>query len=469
MSKPILWIVIPCYNEEQVLPITAPMFLEKISGLAAQGLVSEKSRVLFVNDGSKDKTWELIQSFAAQDEHYIGISQSRNRGHQNAVLAGLMEAKYLDGAEVVYGVRSRRDTDTFFKRFTAEGFYHVMNALGADIVFNHADYRLISTRVLESFADYREVNIFLRGMVPLVGFRSEVVTYARHERLAGESHYPLSKMLALAFDGITSLSNKPIRIITGAGIVVSLVGFIGVIWAIVCAAMGSSVAGWASIVCIVCFMSGVQLVCLGVIGEYIGKIYMETKARPRYISTLLNPEPPVLVSCGGLEKPNLITIGWTGTICTQPSMVSISVRPERYSHHLIQESGQFAINLPTEALVRSVDWCGVKSGRDVDKFAACGLHSAPGSVLTDCPILEESPVNLECKVTQVIPLGSHDLFLAEVVACDVDESLLDESGKLCLEKAKLIVYSHGDYLALGRKLGTFGYSVRKKKPVRRKK
>ena len=337
MSKPVLWIVIPCYNEEQVLPITAPMFLEKIHSLTAQGLVSDKSRVLFVNDGSRDKTWELIQGFAAQDEHYIGISQSRNRGHQNAVLAGLMEAKsrcditisidcdgqddinamdgmvdayrdgcditisidcdgqddinamdemvkkYLDGAEVVYGVRSRRDTDTFFKRFTAEGFYHVMNALGADIVFNHADYRLISTRVLESFADYKEVNIFLRGMVPLVGFAHDVVTYERHERLAGESHYPLSKMLALAFDGITSLSNKPIRIITGAGIVVSLVSFIGVIWAIVCAAMGSSVAGWASTVCIVCFMGGVQLVCLGVIGEYIGKIYMETKARPRYI------------------------------------------------------------------------------------------------------------------------------------------------------------------------------------------
>ena len=311
MSKPVLWIVIPCYNEEQVLPITAPMFLEKIHSLTAQGLVSDKSRVLFVNDGSRDKTWELIQGFAAQDEHYIGISQSRNRGHQNAVLAGLMEAlhsdscditisidcdgqddinamdemvkKYLAGAEVVYGVRSRRDTDTFFKRFTAEGFYHVMNALGADIVFNHADYRLISTRVLESFADYKEVNIFLRGMVPLVGFPHDVVTYERHERLAGESHYPLSKMLALAFDGITSLSNKPIRIITGAGIVVSLVSFIGVIWAIVCAAMGSSVAGWASTVCIVCFMSGVQLVCLGVIGEYIGKIYMETKARPRYI------------------------------------------------------------------------------------------------------------------------------------------------------------------------------------------
>ena len=287
MSKPILWIVIPCYNEEQVLPITAPMFLQKIHDLTAAGLVSDQSRVLFVNDGSRDKTWELITGFAKEDEHFIGISQSRNRGHQNAVLAGLMEAlhsgscditisidcdgqddinamdemvrKYLEGAEVVYGVRSRRDTDTFFKRFTAEGFYHLMNALGADIVFNHADYRLISTRVLESFADYR------------------------HERLAGDSHYPLSKMLALAFDGITSLSNKPIRLITGAGIVVSLISFIGVIWAIVQAVRGSVVAGWASTVCIVCFMGGVQLICLGVIGEYIGKIYMETKARPRYI------------------------------------------------------------------------------------------------------------------------------------------------------------------------------------------
>ena len=292
MSKPILWIVIPCYNEEQVLPITAPMFLQKIHGLTAAGLVSDQSRVLFVNDGSRDKTWELITRFAKEDEHFIGISQSRNRGHQNAVLAGLMEAlhsgscditisidcdgqddinamdemvcKYLEGAEVVYGVRSRRDTDTFFKRFTAEGFYHLMNALGADIVFNHADYRLISTRVL-------------------VGFPSEVVTYERHERLAGDSHYPLSKMLALAFDGITSLSNKPIRLITGAGIVVSLISFIGVIWAIVQAVRGSVVAGWASTVCIVCFMGGVQLICLGVIGEYIGKIYMETKARPRYI------------------------------------------------------------------------------------------------------------------------------------------------------------------------------------------
>ena len=194
-----------------------------------------------------------------------------------------MIRKYLAGAEVVYGVRSRRDTDTFFKRFTAEGFYHLMNLLGADIVFNHADYRLISSRVLDSFADYREVNIFLRGMVPLVGFASDTVAYERHERLAGESHYPLSKMLALAFDGITSLSNKPIRLITGIGMLFSILSFIGVVWAFIGALMGSTVAGWASTVCIVCLMGGIQLVCLGVIGEYIGKIYMETKARPRYI------------------------------------------------------------------------------------------------------------------------------------------------------------------------------------------
>ena len=307
--SPVLYIVIPCYNEETVLPLTSGMFLKKIKDLAAAGKISDKSRILFVNDGSKDKTWDIIRSLAEADEHYRGVCLSRNRGHQNALLAGLMTAKDLadvtisidcdgqddinamdemvkkdlDGAEVVYGVRSRRDTDTFFKRFTAEGFYHVMNALGADIVFNHADYRLISTRVLESFADYREVNIFLRGMVPLVGYPSDTVYYERHERLAGESHYPLSKMLTLAFDGITSLSNKPIRLITGAGIVVSLISFIGVIWAIVQAVLGSAVAGWASTICIVCFMGGVQLVCLGVIGEYVGKIYMETKARPRYI------------------------------------------------------------------------------------------------------------------------------------------------------------------------------------------
>lgn len=306
---PVLYIVIPCYNEQEVLPITAPLFLQKITDLSAAGKISPDSRVLFVNDGSKDDTWKIICDLAARDPHYLGICQSRNRGHQNAVLAGLMEAKdrcditisidcdgqddinamdamvdaYRDGCEVVYGVRSKRDTDTFFKRFTAESFYKLLNAMGAEVLFNHADYRLMSARVLKEFANFKEVNLFLRGMVPLVGFKSTAVTYERHERIAGESHYPLSKMLGLAFDGITSLSVKPIRFITGFGVVVALVSFIGVIWALVEAALGATVSGWASTTCIICFVSGVQLICLGVIGEYIGKIYMETKARPRYI------------------------------------------------------------------------------------------------------------------------------------------------------------------------------------------
>ncbi|WP_370849554.1 glycosyltransferase family 2 protein [Gemmiger formicilis] len=308
-TDPILYIVIPCYNEQEVLPITAPMFLQKINDLAAAGKISPESRVLFVNDGSKDRTWEIICDLAACDPHYAGICQSRNRGHQNAVLAGLMEAKsrcditisidcdgqddinamdamvdaYRDGCDVVYGVRSKRETDTFFKRFTAESFYKILNAMGAEVVFNHADYRLMSARVLEEFARFREVNLFLRGMVPLVGFKSTCVTYERHERIAGESHYPLSKMLALAFDGITSLSIKPIRFITGFGVFVALVSFIGVLWAVIEAALGLTVSGWASMTSIICFVSGVQLICLGVIGEYIGKIYLESKHRPRYI------------------------------------------------------------------------------------------------------------------------------------------------------------------------------------------
>lgn len=308
-QTPVLYIVIPCYNEQEVLPITAPLFLQKINDLAAAGKISPDSRVLFVNDGSKDSTWQIICDLAKQDPHYLGICQSRNRGHQNAVLAGLMEAKdrcditisidcdgqddinamdamvdaYHDGCEVVYGVRSKRETDTFFKRFTAESFYKLLNAMGAEVVFNHADYRLMSARVLQEFANFKEVNLFLRGMVPLVGFKSTAVTYERHERIAGESHYPLSKMLSLAFDGITSLSVKPIRFITGFGVLVALISFIGVIWAMAEAAMGATVSGWASTTCIICFVSGVQLICLGVIGEYIGKIYMETKARPRYI------------------------------------------------------------------------------------------------------------------------------------------------------------------------------------------
>ena len=308
-ETPVLYIVIPCYNEEAVLPITAPMFLQKITDMAAAGKISPESRVLFVNDGSKDKTWQIITELANSDPHYIGISQSRNRGHQNAVLAGLMEAKdrcditisidcdgqddinamdamvdaYRDGCEIVYGVRSKRDTDTFFKRFTAEGFYKLLNAMGAEVVYNHADYRLMSARALQEFAKFKEVNLYLRGMVPLVGFKSTVVTYERHERIAGESHYPLSKMLGLAFDGITSLSVKPIRFITGFGVLVAGVSFLGVVWAIIEALLGATVSGWASTTCIICFVSGVQLICLGVIGEYIGKIYMETKRRPRYI------------------------------------------------------------------------------------------------------------------------------------------------------------------------------------------
>ena len=308
-QNPVLYIVIPCYNEQEVLPITAPLFLKKITDLAAAGKISGDSRVLFVNDGSKDATWDIIRGLANTDEHFLGICQSRNRGHQNAVLAGLMEAKdrcditisidcdgqddinamdgmvdaYRDGCDVVYGVRSKRDTDTFFKRFTAESFYKLLNAMGAEVVFNHADYRLMSARVLREFASFKEVNLFLRGMVPLVGFKSTSVTYERHERIAGESHYPLSKMLALAFDGITSLSVKPIRMITGFGVFVALISFLGVVWAVIQALLGHTVSGWASMTSIICFVSGVQLICLGVIGEYIGKIYMETKARPRYI------------------------------------------------------------------------------------------------------------------------------------------------------------------------------------------
>lgn len=317
LSKPILWMVIPCYNEQEVLPVTAPLFRGELQELADAGKISDKSRILFVNDGSKDRTWEIISDLAKADPHFIGISQSRNRGHQNAVLAGLMEAKdvcditisidcdgqddikamgamvdsYLAGAEVVYGVRSSRETDTFFKRFTAESFYKLLNKMGAEVVYNHADYRLISARVLDSFADFHEVNIFLRGMIPLVGYKSDKVYYVRAERMAGKSHYPLSKMMALAFDGITSLSVKPISIITGFGGVVSLVGFIGVIWAIIMAIIGKTVAGWASMVCIICFLGGIQMLSLGVIGQYVGKIYMEAKQRPRYIISERTWEP----------------------------------------------------------------------------------------------------------------------------------------------------------------------------------
>lgn len=309
MQTPVLYIVIPCYNEEAVLPITAPLFLEELTLLKTEKLISDDSRIMFVNDGSKDKTWEIITDLSKQDKSYVGVCLSRNRGHQNALLCGLMEAKeladitisidcdgqddikamtemvkeYHNGCEVVYGVRSKRDTDTFFKRFTAESFYRLLNSMGAEVVFNHADYRLVSSRVLKEFSNFKEVNIFLRGMIPMVGFKSTSVYYERHERIAGESHYPLRKMLALAFDGITSLSIKPIRIITGIGIFVSLLSFIFIIYTLIRYFTGNTVEGWASTSSIICFLCGVQILSLGIIGEYIGKIYLETKGRPRFI------------------------------------------------------------------------------------------------------------------------------------------------------------------------------------------
>ena len=309
MEKPVLYIVIPCYNEAKVLPITAPMFKEKIESLIYSGKIATDSRVLFVNDGSKDSTWDFIQSISSGEVLFEGLSLSRNRGHQNALLAGLMEVKnlcditisidcdgqddinamdqmvdeYLNGAEIVYGVRSRRDTDTFFKRFTAQSYYKLLNKMGGEIVYNHADYRLVSSRVLNEFANFKEVNIFLRGMFPLVGFKSTCVYYERHERIAGESHYPLSKMLVLAFDGITSLSIKPIRFITGMGMFFSLVSLVLIVYVLISFFHEKTVPGWSSSLISVCLIGGIQLISLGVIGEYVGKIYLETKHRPRYI------------------------------------------------------------------------------------------------------------------------------------------------------------------------------------------
>ena len=308
-GKPVLYIVIPCYNEQEVLPLTAPLFRQEIESLTAAGKIDPDSRILFVNDGSRDGTWGIIQDLSRKDPCFQGLCLSRNRGHQNALLCGLMEARnrcditisidcdgqddiramdsmvdeYLAGAEIVYGVRSSRETDTFFKRFTAQSFYKLLNWMGADTVYNHADYRLVSARVLKEFANFREVNIFLRGMFPLVGFKSTSVYYERNERLAGKSHYPLKKMLALAFDGITSLSVKPIRIITGVGVFISVISFLLILYALIAWISGRAVAGWASTLIAVALLGGIQLISLGVIGEYIGKIFLETKQRPRYI------------------------------------------------------------------------------------------------------------------------------------------------------------------------------------------
>ena len=308
-EKPILYIVVPCFNEEEVLPVTAPMFKAKIETLKDADLISEESRILFVNDGSKDRTWEEIKDLCELDSVFCSIKLSHNRGHQNALLAGLMEAKdladitisidcdgqddidamdemvrqYNDGCEIVYGVRNDRSSDTFFKRTTAQGYYKILNALGGEVVYNHADYRLVSSRVLKELSNYKEVNLFLRGMFPMIGFKSTCVEYCRHERLAGSSKYPLSKMFTLAFDGITSFSVKPIRIITFLGGVTVLLSIVLIIYALISWITGHVVAGWASSFIGTTLIGGIQLISLGVIGEYVGKIYMETKGRPRYI------------------------------------------------------------------------------------------------------------------------------------------------------------------------------------------
>lgn len=304
-----LYIVVPCYNEEEVLPETSKRLKEKLTAMMAAGTISDRSRVLFVNDGSGDRTWELIENLHRRDKLFSGVNLSRNRGHQNALLAGLMTAKnrcdmaismdadlqddvgavdamvsrYYDGCDVVYGVRSSRKKDTFFKRFTAEGFYRVMNFLGAETVFNHADYRLLSRRALEGLAEFKEVNLFLRGIVPMVGYTSATVEYERGERFAGESKYPLKKMLSFAMEGITSLSVKPIRYITGLGFLIFLVSIAMLIYSVVRWAHGATVLGWASVICSVWAIGGLILLSLGVIGEYIGKIYLETKGRPRFL------------------------------------------------------------------------------------------------------------------------------------------------------------------------------------------
>ncbi len=307
--RPTLFLVIPCYNEEEVLPVTVPVFLEKLKTLISGGRISSDSRILFVDDGSRDSTWNINKALSSKTEYIKGISLSRNHGHQKALLAGLSEAmdkcditvsidcdgqddinaidkmleEYSSGSEIVYGVRRSRQTDSFLKRSTARLFYKMMSFMGVETVYDHADYRLVSAKALKSFSDFKEVNIFLRGMFPLVGFRSTCVYYDRTCRVAGKSKYTPARMLSLALDGITSLSVKPIRIITAFGCLVALLSFIGILWSVIVQLAGKSVAGWASITSILCFLGGVQLISLGIIGEYIGKIYLETKGRPRFI------------------------------------------------------------------------------------------------------------------------------------------------------------------------------------------
>ncbi|MBQ6168770.1 MAG: glycosyltransferase [Ruminococcus sp.] len=311
MNNPeILYMVVPCYNEQEVLRETAAQLKTKYNDLMSAGLISKDSRVVFVNDGSKDTTWSIIKELHAADPQlFSGIDLAHNSGHQNAVLAGLMTVKelcdmcitmdadlqddidtidemvkqYYEGNQVVYGVRSARDTDTFFKKFTAESFYKFMKVMGADVVYNHADFRLMSKRVLQELANFKEVNLFLRGMVPLIGFQSTKVYYERHERLAGESKYPLKKMLAFAINGITSFSTKPLKLITTLGIIMSIASILAFIWAFIAKIGGFTEHGWSSTMCSIWLIGGLQLFCLGIIGEYVGKIYAEVKQRPRYI------------------------------------------------------------------------------------------------------------------------------------------------------------------------------------------
>ncbi|MBP3243416.1 MAG: glycosyltransferase family 2 protein [Ruminococcus sp.] len=315
-SPKALYIIVPCYCEEEVLPITADTLREKISSLKTQGLVSGESRVVFVNDGSSDRTWEIIsQLHQNEPELFSGIDLSRNFGHQNAVLAGLMTVRELcdmaitmdadlqddvdavdemvkrfyEGNQVVYGVRSARKTDTFFKRFTAESFYKFMKAMGTDVVYNHADFRLMSARVINELAQYQEVNLFLRGLVPLIGFKSCNVYYERKTRAAGESKYPLGKMLSFAVNGITSFSTKPLKLITSIGFFMFIISLAAFIWAFVVKIIGHSELGWSSTMCSIWLIGGLQLLCLGIIGEYVGKIYSEVKHRPRFtVAEFLN-------------------------------------------------------------------------------------------------------------------------------------------------------------------------------------
>lgn len=305
----ILYLVVPCYNEEEVLAETSKRLKEKLSGMVEKELISKYSKILFVNDGSKDKTWQMITELNEQDSNFGGVCLSRNRGHQNALLAGLMVAKenadmiisldadlqddvnaidqfvleYYKGSDIVYGVRTSREKDTFFKRSTALGFYKFMNLLGVNIVYNHADYRLMSKRAVQELSNFNEVNLFLRGIVPLIGFKYSIVEYERNERFAGESKYPLKKMLSFALDGITSFSIKPISIITGLGFTIFTISMIALIYTLVVKILGKTVTGWTSLTLSIWMLGGIQLLSLGIIGEYIGKIYNETKHRPRFI------------------------------------------------------------------------------------------------------------------------------------------------------------------------------------------